>query len=132
MGGQSTLLNYMLSLKNLVRVAVQDDLGHREWDFAPERGYQLPNCDSSCGQLISGEKGTYQYLVQKVLDELLVKGPRSQQTMQIGSEQFGHKVTMLHDIQAQQCKSQFEYTKLQPPPLAFAPQFFSNLHILQR
>lgn len=35
---------------------------------------------------------TYQYLVQEVLDKLLFQRPRGQQSMKIGSQQFGNEV----------------------------------------
>lgn len=41
---------------------------------------------------------TYQDLVQKVLNKLLVQGPRGQQTMEISSEQLCHKVTIGGEI----------------------------------
>ena len=36
---------------------------------------------------------THQNLVQKVLDELLLQWPRSQKTVQVGTQKLGNEVT---------------------------------------
>ena len=38
------------------------------------------------------ERGTHQDLVEEVLDELLLEGARSEQSMQVGSEELGDKI----------------------------------------
>jgi hypothetical protein len=48
----------------------------------------MPNC----GRHDPSE--TYHDLVEKVLDELLLKGPGSKQAMQVGSEQLGDEVAI--------------------------------------
>ena len=39
-------------------------------------------------------ESTYQDLVEEVLDELLLEGSRGKETVQIGAQQFGDKITV--------------------------------------
>ena len=41
------------------------------------------------------DRATYKDLVQEILDELLLKRSRSQQSMKISPEKLGHKVSGL-------------------------------------
>lgn len=54
--------------------------------------FQSALLESVANSWNSGWLGTHQNLVEEVLNELLLEGPRSEQAVKIGSEEFGDKV----------------------------------------
>lgn len=60
--------------------------------------YLRPRCGrEGCqrgGWGIGGCRGTYQDLVEEVLDELLLQRPRGEQPVQVRAEQFGDEIAV--------------------------------------
>jgi hypothetical protein len=59
---------------------------------------------------------THEDLVKKVLDELLLEGPRSQETVEVGAQELGHEVAAEVSTMA---------------PYTFSGAYLRDVHVLE-